>query len=91
MAVDDVCVVGKFFLRITHQNPAQDYLQPVDDERPEGILEEETDISCDADLHELCFCLMEERYLEAGHNADEAARLYRQLRPLTRAHLSESD
>lgn len=73
---------------------AQNYLHPVDYERLDIILEEDvclwkTDITCYADLYELCVLIMEEHNLEAGHNAVEAIRLYRQLRPLIRAHLSE--
>lgn len=37
-----------------------------------------TDIVCDPDLHELCLLLMGEHHLEAGHDAAEASRLYRQ-------------
>lgn len=75
---------------------AQNYLHPVDYERLDIILEEDvclwkTDITCDSDLYELCVLIMEEHNLEAGHNAVEAIRLYRQLRPLIRAHLSEPD
>lgn len=75
---------------------ARDYLQPVDYDKLDIILEEDiclwkTDIVCDPDLHELCLLLMGEHHLEAGHDAAEATRLYRQLRPLIRAHLSESD
>ncbi|XP_034552285.1 uncharacterized protein LOC117821856 [Notolabrus celidotus] len=69
---------------------AQDHLQPVDYDRLNVMLEEDvclwkTDIVCDPDLHELCVLIMEEHNLEAGHNAAEATRLYRQLRPLIRA------
>lgn len=75
---------------------ARDYLQPVNYYKLDIILEEDiclwkTDIVCDPDLHELCLLLMGEHHLEAGHDAAEASRLYRLLRPLIRAHLSESD
>ncbi|CAK6984265.1 uncharacterized protein LOC115380193, partial [Scomber scombrus] len=75
---------------------ARDYLHPVDYERLDIILEEDiclwkTDITCDSDLYELCVLTMEEHNLEPGHNAIEVTRLYRQLRPLIRAQLSETD
>lgn len=75
---------------------ARDYLHPVDYERLDIILEEDvclmkTDITYDSDLYELCVLIMEEHNLERGHNAVEATRLYRLLRPLIRALLSEPD
>ena len=75
---------------------ARDYVHPVDYERLDIILEEDiclwkTDITCDSDLYELCVLTMEEHNLEPGHNAIEVTRLYRQLRPLIRAQLSETD
>lgn len=75
---------------------ARDYLHPVDYDRLDIILQEDiylwkTDITCDSDLYELCVLMMEEHNLEVGHNAVEPTRLYRQLRPLIRADLSEPD
>lgn len=73
---------------------AQDYVHLVDYEKLDIIVEQnvcqwKTSINCDTDLNDLCVLLMEEHNLEKGQNAADAARLYRQLRPLIRAHLSE--
>ncbi|XP_039596017.1 uncharacterized protein LOC120543149 [Polypterus senegalus] len=72
---------------------AQDYLHPVDYDKLDIIVEEgvciwKTGIPCDPDLHELCVLLMEEHHLESSYTALEAARLYRELRPLVREILS---
>ncbi|KAK0154046.1 hypothetical protein N1851_003867 [Merluccius polli] len=49
------------------------------------------EITCDPDLHKLCVLIMEENNMEPCHNALEAARLYRELRPLIRALLLDTD
>lgn len=85
---------GKPFLmyRAPELYQARDYLHSVDVEKLDNIVEQnvchwKTGIPCDTDLFDLCVLLMEEHNLEKGQNADNATRLYRQLRPLVRAHL----
>lgn len=75
---------------------AQDYLHPLQYERVAIALQEniclwKTNIPCDPDLHELCLLVMEENNISQCHNAPEAIRLYRNLRPLIRALLPEPD
>lgn len=75
---------------------AQDYLHPVEYDRMDIILQEDiclwkTEIPCDIDLYELCLLVMEENNIAQSHNAPEAKRLYRDLRPLIRALLLEPD
>lgn len=75
---------------------SQDYLHPVDYERVEVILQEDvclwkSDISCDADLHELCLLVMEDNNLVFAHDISGTIRLYRDLRPLIRDHLLPPD
>ncbi|XP_055045258.2 uncharacterized protein [Misgurnus anguillicaudatus] len=72
----------------------QDYLHPLQYERVGIVLQEDiclwkTDIPCDHDLHELCLMVMEENNIALCHNATEAIRLYKDLRPLIRALLPE--